>query len=189
MNRALIFVIIRILVVRYHANHAARIQLGGIRAALAFRDGKLINSGISTGRNRIKAWESEHSGGWERGEKGVRKWRGETGKGNFTLELRHLKAYRVEKLPPELILWKFLAGKKGSPMETGNGGRKWENRRFEWMSFGHPYSRRGKWWSKSWRISFSMICLKKKILCLILCTIRNEWMVDNVMIIIQRGKI
>lgn len=25
------------------------------------------------------------------------------------LELRHLKAFRVEKLPPELTLWEFLA--------------------------------------------------------------------------------
>lgn len=165
MNRALIFVIIRISVVDITQTTRRPDTTRWDRAALPFRDGKLINSGISTGRNRIKAWESEHS---RVGEKGVRKWRGETGKGNFTLELRHLKAYRVEKLPPELTLWKFLAGKKGSPMETGNGGRKSEDRRFGWMSFGHHYSWWGKGWSKSWRISFSMILPKGKILCLIL---------------------
>lgn len=70
MNRALIFVIIRISVVDItQTTDTTRRDW----AALAFRDGKLINSGISTGRNRIKAWESEHS---RVGEKGVRKWRG-----------------------------------------------------------------------------------------------------------------
>lgn len=63
MNRALIFVIIRILVVDItQTTDTTRRD----RAALAFRDGKLINSGISTGRNRIKAWERANIQGWAR---------------------------------------------------------------------------------------------------------------------------
>lgn len=52
-NRALIFVIIRISVVDITQTTDTKPRRD--RAALAFRDGKLINSGISTGRNRIKA--------------------------------------------------------------------------------------------------------------------------------------